>query len=256
MPRSLSSANVKALADTVKGLGRAASFRTILRESALAGVLVEHKTLRRYLDLMLAGNVLKVETRNVGSVLPQQKYTVTSSRAQVRVGLAVLREYGLNWDTPSTSVRTVSTDFEGLVRSKITNSVLMASLEDCLVHVFREDALEKTGAATLVSAMLSTVRLDLPYLLRRADEMRVGRAVRMLCRRILDITSSNKTEVAASVFVAVRTRFLKIARQYAQTGFWKLVEEKGVGELGVEIVEKLADDEIVMAAGKQLGVTG
>jgi hypothetical protein len=256
MPRQLSSTKARDLAVIVKGLAGAASFRAILRDAALAGVVVEHKTLRRYLDLMLAGNVLTVKTRNVGSVLPQQVYTAVSSQPQVSVGLAALREYGLNWDVPSASLRTVPTDFEGLVRSKITDSVLIASLEDCLVHVFREDAREKTGATILVSAMLSTVRVDLPYLLRRADEMRLGKAIRLLCRRILEITSSNKTEVVASVFMSVRAGFLKIARQYAQTGFWKLVEENGAGELGVEIVEKLTDEEIVMAAGKQLGVTG
>lgn len=256
MPRQLSSTKAKELAEIVKRLGGAASFRAILRDAAVAGVVVEHKTLRRYLDLMLAGKVLKVRTRNVGSVLPQQIYTVTSAQPQVRVGLAVLQEYGLNWDIPSASFRTVSTDFEGLVRSKIADSVLIASVEDCLVHVLHEDSRKSTGATTFVSAMLSTVRMDLPYLLRRADGMRLGRAIRLLWKRILEIASSNRTKVAASVFMAVRARFLEIARQYAQTGFWKLVEEQGVGELGVEIVRNLTDEEIVMAGGKQLGVTG
>lgn len=162
----------------------------------------------------------------------------------------------MNWSAPSASFRTVSTDFEGLVRSKIADSVLTGSLEDCLIHVLHEDALKNTGATALVSAMLSTARVDLPYLLRRADEMHLGRAVRLLFRRILEILSSNKTSVAAWVFMAVRAKFLQIARQYAQTGFWRLVEERGVGELGVEIVRNLADEEIIMTAGKQLGVTG
>ena len=256
MPRSLSSAKARELADIVRRLGSAASFRTILRDAAFAGVVVEHKTLRRYLDLMLAGNLLKVKARNVGSVLPQQIYSVNSSEPQVRVGLAVLREYGLNWDIPSSSLRTVSTDFEGLVRSKIADSVLVASLEDCLVHVLHEDATKSTGNTIFVSVMLSTARVHLPYLLRRADEMRLGRVVRLLCRRILESVSSKKTNAPASVFLAVRARFLKIVRQYTQTGFWKLVEKQGVGELGLEIVRNLTDDEIIMVAGKQLGVTG
>jgi hypothetical protein len=256
MPGSLSSTKARELAEIVRRLGSAASFRTILRDAALAGVLVEHKTLRRYLDLMLAGNLLKVKARNVGSVLPQQIYSVNSAEPQVRIGLAVLREYGLNWDIPSSSLRTVSTDFEGLVRSKIADSVLIASLEDCLVHVLHEDATKSVGTTIFVSVMLSTARVDLPYLLRRADEMRLGRAVRLLCRRILESVSSKKTNVPASVFLAVREKFLKIARQYAQTGFWKLAEKQGVGGLGLEIVRNLTDDEIIMAAGKQLGVTG
>ena len=256
MPRQLSSTKARELAEIVRRLGGAASFRAILREAALAGVVVEHKTLRRYLDLMLAGKVLKVEPRNVGSVLPQQIFTLTSSEPQVRVGLAVLRAYGLNWDTPSSSFRTISTDFEGLVRSKITDSAPVASLEDCLIHTLHEDTQQNTGTTALVSAMLSTVKVDLPYLLRRADEMHLGTAVRQLCRRILEIVSSKETRVGASVFMSVRARFLKIARQYAQSGFWKLAEEQGVGELGVKIVTSLTDEEILMTAGKQLGVTG
>jgi len=56
--------------------------------------------------------------------------------------------------------------------------------------------------------------------------------------------------------LAVRARFLKIARQYSQSGFWKLVDERGVGNLGIGMVRNLTEHDIIMAAGKQLGVTG
>lgn len=256
MPRSLNGGKARQLTNIVRRLGSAASFRNILREAARASVIRDNETLRLYLDLLVAGNVLRVRTRDVGSVRLQQLYKVNSLKPEVSVGLAVLRRHALNWEVPETEIRAVSTDFEGLVRSEFLDSRLMASLEDCLVYELHADARSNTGTISFVTAIVSTKRLDLPYLLRRADEMHVGQALRLLLQRVLEVVSSGETEVAASVFLSVRTQFLKIARQYAQRGFWKLVEEKGVGNLGVRMVRNLTEHDVIMVAGKQLGVTG
>jgi hypothetical protein len=133
----------------------------------------------------------------------------------------------------------------------------MASLEDCVVDEVYRDAKKKTGTTHFVVAMISTRRLDLPYLLKRADEKHVGRAFRLLFKRILEAASSNETELGASLFLAVRARFLRITRQYAQSGSWKFIEdEKGIGADGVGIINGLDESDLVLAAGKQLGVTG
>jgi len=256
MPRAYDDGKARELTKIVMKLGGAASFRNILREAARSNVLRENKTLRLYLNLLVAGGVLRVRSRDVGSVRPQQLYRVKSEKPKVIVGLAMLRRHGLNWDVPETETRIVSTDFRGLARSKLLDSGLIASLEDCLVHELHMDARRRTGSIIFVTAILSTRRMDLPYLLWRADKLCVGRALRLLFNRILEVVSSNKTETAASIFMSVRTRFLKIARQYAQSGFWKLVDEEGAGNLGVRIVKNLTEHDIVIAAGKQLGVTG
>ena len=256
MPRTYDDGKARELTKIVMKLGDAASFRNILREAARSNVLRENKTLRLYLNLLVAGGVLRVRSRDVGSVYPQQLYRVKSEKPKVTVGLAMLRRHGLNWDVPETETRIASTDFRGLARSKLLDSGLIASLEDCLVHELHMDARRRTGSVIFVAAILCTSRLDLPYLLWRADELRVGRALRLLFNRILEVVSSSETETAASTFMPVRTRFLKIARQYAQSGFWKLVDEKGAGNLGVQIVKNLSEHDIVIAAGKQLGVTG
>jgi len=256
LPHPLDALKARRLAHIVASLGKKASFRSILRESARENVIRENETLRRYLDLLVLSGALRMRTRDVGSVYPQQLYSVASDRPRVSVGLACLRRHGLNWEIPEKELQVIQTDFEGLVRSKVIDSVLTASLEDCLIQAFHDDSKRNTGAISLVAAIISTRKLDLPYLLRRADEMHIGAALRLLFTRILDIASSKEVKVTASVFLPVRAQFLKIARQYAQTGFWKLVEESEVGELGVEIVENLTDEEIVIAAGKQIGVTG
>jgi len=256
MPPALDALKARRLVGIVKTLGRAASFRNILRESASENVIRENETLRRYLNLLLLSGVLRIRTRDVGSVYPQQLYSVASDRPRVSVGLACLRRHGLNWEIPDKELRVVQTDFEGLARSKVIDSVLTASLEDCLVQTFHDDSKHDTGATSFVVAMVSTRKLDLPYLIRRADEMHVGAALRLLFTRVLDVVSSREVKVTASVFLPVRARFLKIARQYAQRSFWKLVEEKRIGALGVDIVRNLTEHEIIMTAGKQLGVTG
>ena len=256
MARALDAEKARKLVSIVRRLGGKASFGNIMIEAAYQGVLRRHETLRRYLDLLVKSEVLSVQLRDVGSVNLQQLYRVRSKRPKITVGLAVLRWHGLNWDVPETEMRKVSTDFEGLVRSAVFENLLMASLEDSLVHETYMDAKKGTGAASFVVAMLTTRKLDMPYILRRADEMHVGRALRLMFSRIMETASSRETEVSASVFFPVRSHFLNIARQYAQSGFWKLLDSKGAGELGLRIVESLTDYDIVMTAGKQLGVTG
>jgi hypothetical protein len=192
----------------------------------------------------------------VGSVNPQQIYFVKSKTPQISVGLAVLRKHGLHWDVPESEMRIVQTDFEGLVRAKIVDADLIAGLEDDIIHEFCVDVAKNIGTMTFVVAIMSTRKLDLPYLLRRADEHRAGKAYRILFKKILEIVSANKTDLPASTFFTVRSNFLRIARQYTQSGFWKLVEEKGVGTLGVDVVKNLTEYDVVMTAAKQLGVEG
>jgi len=255
--RTLDAVKAEEVTKVVRKLGKGASFRGVWREVARAGILRHNKTLRTYLDLLVGSGVLSVRMRDVRSVHPQQIYLVKSRRPRVWVGLGILQKQGLNWDVPGADVRAIATDFSGLVRSRLFDQGLMASLEDCLVDEFYRDVNKKTGTVSFVVAMISTRRLDLPYLLRRADGMRLGRAFRLLFTRMLEITSSNKTDFDASVFFAVRDRFLRITRQYFQSGFWKLVDkEKGVGTIGLGIIDGLGESDFVLAAAKQLGVTG
>lgn len=256
MPRILDARKAKEITRIVEALGDAASFRNIMREAARVGVLKRHETLRRYLTLLVKGKVLRMRTRDVGSVNLQQLYTVRSRKPEICVGLGVLRRYGLNWEIPETEIRPFVTDFDGLVRSCVLDKTLIASIEDCLIQELHRDFTRKSGTISFVIAIISTRVLDLPYLLARADEMHLGITLRLLFNRILEVTSSSETEVAASVFMAVRTHFLKIARQYSQSGLWRLIDERGVGRLGFATVSSLSEHEIIMAAGKQLGVTG
>jgi hypothetical protein len=257
VPKTLDGLKARELVRAVERLGDTSSFRNLLKETARQGIIKDNKTLRAYLDLLMAGKVLDVHTRDVGSVYRQQIYFVKDSKPKVWVGLGILQRHGLNWDMPLTDIRPAVTDFDGLVRSRDFEAGQMASLEDCLVDEVHTDAKKNIGTISLVIAMIATIRVDLPYLLRRADQMHVGKAVRILFRRILEVLSSNRTELDATSFLAVRDHFLKIVRQYTLTGFWKIVEaEVGTGNLGLSIVNRLTEYEVVVPAAKQLGVVG
>ena len=257
VPRTLDATKAEEVTKVVSRLGKRASFRNLWKEVARAEILRHNKTLRTYLDLLVRSGVLSVRTRDVRSVHPQQIYLVKSRIPKVWVGLGILQKHGLNWDVPEADTRAIATDFSGLVRSRLFDQSLMAALEDCIVNEFHRDASKNTGTISFVVAMISTRRLDLPYLLRRSDEMHLGRAFRLLFNRMLETTSSNRTDLDASVFFAVRERFLKIVRQYARSGFWKLVDkERGVGTIGLSIVNGLGKSDFILAAAKQLGVAG
>ena len=100
MPRTLDGKKAEQLTKVVEALGDAASFRNLMLETARIGVFKKHETLRRYLDLLVKGKVLRMRTRNVGSVNLQQLYSVKSKKPEVCVGPAILLRYGLNWEVP------------------------------------------------------------------------------------------------------------------------------------------------------------
>lgn len=237
-----------------------ASFGRILVEANRQGVIAWHRTLRRYLDLLVQARVLKVRERDVGSVNLQQLYTLSDSSPRLWTGLAALRLHGLNWEVSDKELYQVNTDLEATVRAKAFSIMgkekLVAGLEDTLVHELERDAVEQKGVTELVAAMLATRTVDLPYLLRRADAHRMGQTVRRLIQKIAETFTSLPGDAEGRVYLEARTRFLKILREYNSRGVFKLVETRGVGRRGLALVENLSPDQIVSIAGKQLGVQG
>ena len=116
MSPPLEESTAQFLVYAVKRLGAEASFGRILLEANREGVLAWHRTLRRYLDLLVQGPVLRVEKRNVGSVNPQQLYTVRNKQATVWTGPRVLKEFGLRRDVEDSDMYAVEIDLEGLIQ--------------------------------------------------------------------------------------------------------------------------------------------
>jgi hypothetical protein len=95
--KSLRQETAETIVEVVENAGPRASFSKILLECRRRGAAKWHRTLRKYLDLLVQGKILRKNTRDVGSVFPMELYYVKSTRARIQIGLSVLIYHGLNW---------------------------------------------------------------------------------------------------------------------------------------------------------------
>ncbi len=260
MPPLLRESTAAELVRIIKESEKPISFGQILVQANLRGVLSWHRTLRRYLDLLVQSRLLKVEERDVGSVNPQQLYTIQHVKARLWTGFEALAFHGLNWDTPSSDLYPVLTDLAALVRSRPlarkSMTRLFTGLEDSLAYELLRDLARESGGSELVTGLLATRPVDLAYLLRRSDLLGIGGSTRQLMSRIVDTYLSIPQDVDGRVFLQTRERFLKLQHLYATRGSLRLLETPGRGRLGIGLVKGLSPAQIVSASGKQLGVTG
>ena len=251
---------MKELLETISSLGNQASFNRILAKASGRGTLAWHRTLRRYLDLLVQAGCLKVEEREVGSVNRQQLYSIKQSRPTLWAGPAILRIHGLNWDVPDDDLYSFTTDLAALTRARQMNlgkkQLLAAGREDCLAQEIRHDDQKKTGTIELVVAIIATRHIDLHYFFKRSDELEIGQAVRLLLQRLAEIFTGPALETDPRTFLVCRERFLKILRTYSKE---KSLEESVTSRKdrrGLALVKTLTPLQIVKAAGKQLGLIG
>lgn len=261
MPPPLREATAREIVQIVSRAEQPPSFSEILLAANQQGILSWHRTLRRYLDLLVEGKLLTMRKKDVGSVNPQQLYRLSQKEAHLLTGLTVLSQQGLNWDMTEEDTYTVKTDLAALVRARKikigSEERLVSGLEDTLAYELERDAREQNGTAQLVASMIATRPLDLAYLLRRADLLYTGQSTRALLQKITDTFKKNiPPAVDGRSFLETRARFLKIEHLYRNKGTLKIVSTKGQGTRGLDIVQNLTPDEIVYASAKQLGVTG
>ena len=260
MPALLRESTAAELVQIIKESKKPVSFGRILVQANLRGVLSWHRTLRRYLDLLVQSSLLKFEERDVGSVNPQQLYTVQEVKARLWTGLEALALHGLSWDTPGNDLYPVLTDLAALVRSRPlarkSMTRLITGLEDSLAYEFLRDLTRESGGTELVTGLLATRPVDLAYLLRRSDLLGIGGSTRQLMNRIMETYVSVPQDVDGRVFLQTRERFLKLQHLYATRGSLRLLETPGRGRRGISQVKGLSPAQIVSASGKQLGVTG
>jgi len=237
-----------------------ASFSRILLECRRRGATKWDRTLRKYLDLLVEGGVLRKNIRDVGSVFPMELYSVRSTRARIQVGLSVLIYHGLNWEIQEPDIVSVYSDIAALVRAKsirlASTMILAGCLEDCVAYELKRDARTKRGTSELLVPIIATRPLDLPYVLDRADRIGVGRTIRALFRRVSETFFSPSNISNGRAFLATRDTFLKLVRQHARSGALRLLDEKGRGSDGIDNVSRLSESVIVNLAAKQIGAIG
>ena len=224
---------LESIVQVVEGLHPHASFRRILGETRRRGVANWDRTLRKYLERLLLAEVLQRDRREVGSVYPMELYKIKSTRPRIEVGLSILILHGLNWEIEEADVVGVYSDLAALARAKPTEiasrPVLAGCLEDCVAYELERDLRAKRGTFELLVAMIATKRLDLPYLLQRADRIGIGQTMRALLRRINEVFATTGTTIDGRVFLLSRDVFMKLARQYSASGVMKMIQERGRG---------------------------
>jgi len=248
---------------TVRNLedeGKEPTFNTILLELSAKRVLKFHRTLRKYLDLLIFAKLLiiKYERTAQPNIREKQVYHTVPGHNQpiMEAGEKALLLHGLNWDIPSPMSLSVKTDLQGLALATISRSKLYASLEDAIVQSIKllpkhhpERASELVVFAT---ALLATQKVDFNYLLNRAKEEGVENKILGILLEIDRTLSSAHPNVED-----IRTLYELRKRYYhSRRSLLKSIQ-------GIHLTDKqhvptniVSSNEVIEYAGKQLGIRG
>ena len=219
------------------------SFNAILGRLKSEGVLANHRSLRTYLDLLLASGSLRMGTaRSAANIRPMQVYSLTGRGPFVRAGEGAMSLHGLAWDTGVDETKSVRLDLEGVARGTLESGTLYASVEDTVVAALESagGAEAKALALTYCAALLASNRLDEDYLLRRAEEAGVAAEVEELLDEL------------RSIFYAPRTPVMDVKTLYRVRGAFPPLRR---GSMSGDPRWTLFDpDGLLDVVGKQLGV--
>ena len=147
------------------------TFNDLLAHLATEGTIANHRSLRAYLDLLIAAGAVRVRSEaSRPNVRPRQVYALTRRGPFVQAGERGIAYHGLAWEVGDEGAAGVKLDLEGVARGTLDSGVLYASVEDTVVDALAAGRGGEAKAASLTysAALLVWSRLDLRYLLRRA----------------------------------------------------------------------------------------
>ena len=226
--------------------GTESTFNAIMRYLRSRRILSNHRSLREYLDFLVISGLLSVrmEPTRQPNMRPKQVYSVTHDGPFVEAGEKAMVFHGLNWTLPNTPSVKVRTDLEGVVRGRLQEGRLYASLEDTIVENLASIK-GKKGIGLVLSycaALLATKKVDRSYLMQRAGERGVSQITKELLGEIDYVfASSNPGSEDIKSLYAIRKWSQSIHRRLPPRlpqPNWSL----------------LSEDELVDVVGKQLGV--
>lgn len=219
------------------------SFNELLATMKSRGALSNHRSLRAYLDLLVASkavSVTKVPAKSP-NVRMKEVYEPAGREPAVVTGWEAMDEYGIGWEVPQEERRTAHTDLEGAGRAVLRSGVLYASLEDLVVDTLRRAGgkEEKALALTYTAALMATDPLDEAYLVRRAREAGVSAEVEEMLAEIRALFYAPKVPAGdVKALFSVRRAGSPLRREAAtRRPRWTV----------------LSPDALLDAVGKQLG---
>ncbi|MDG7018513.1 MAG: hypothetical protein JRN73_09215 [Nitrososphaerota archaeon] len=188
-------ANVHVLRGVLEAVGALSSsgpssFNALLGHLRSEGTVSNHRSLRTYLDLLVASKSVRVRSEpSRPNIRNMQVYAPTGRGPIVHVGEGAMLIHGLKWETGSDAVREEKLDLEGVARGTLDSGVLYGSVEDTVVDALAnaKGAEARALAVTYCAALLVSKRLDEGYLLRRAKAGRVQGEVRELLDELRSI---------------------------------------------------------------------
>jgi hypothetical protein len=239
--------------------GKEATFNTVLSELSAKGILEFHRTLRKYLDLLVIGKLLIVNYEKTvqPNIREKQVYRIAQgNQAIIEAGEIALLAHGLNWDIPSPLSLTAKTDLQGLALATISEKKVYASLEDAIVQSLSLLAkLHPERASEIIvfsTALLATQNVNFNYLLKRAKEHRVaGEVIGILLEIDTTLASSHPNVEDFRTLYELRKRYYN-----TRTPLLKSIQafERANGQVKPKNV--VSSNEVVEYAGKQLGLRG
>lgn len=222
------------------------AFNTLREELGRFGVIANDSSLRSYLDLLVGSGVLKIRIEKIDqpNIYPRHIYSLAKTKPLVEGGERSLLFHGLNWVVSSPHSIKLETDFLGLARSTFTPEAVFASLEDSIA----EELSRKCPAALVFStALLSTEKIDVEYLLHRARERGTAQVLLALLSLIeRTFTSSNPEIHDVKALYKLRERYHKLHRPPIS---------KIAGQ-SHKVSNLPTENDVLEYASKQLGIGG
>jgi hypothetical protein len=244
---------------SLESMRKEPTFNTILHELSARRILEFHRSLRRYLDLLVYAKVLTVKSVRTTqpNIHEKQVYHIAARYPIVEAGERSLLFRGLNWNIPSPMSVSARTDLEGLALSTISDHTVYSSLEDAIVQSLKvlpkrypRRAPELTVFAT---ALLATQNVDFDYLLRRAKEAGVVKEIVGILLEIDDTLASASPDVEdIRTLYELRKNYYHMRKPLQRSLEYFQVKKKETNRRR-QIVRP---NEIVEYAGKQLGIRG
>lgn len=249
--------------ETVRRLedeGREPKFNTILSELTAKRILAFHRTLRKYLDLLVFAKLLTIkhEAAMQPNIREKQVYHTISenSRAIMEAGEKSLLLHGLNWDIPSPLSLNFKTDLQALALATVSGNKVYASLEDTIVQSLKVlvKRYPKRASELIIfaTALLATQKIDFNYLLNRAKDEGVEKEIIGILVKIDCTFASPHPNVEDIVTLyELRNRYAHFRRPLLKS--LKVIQAIDMEHIPKDIV---SPNQVVEYAGKQLGLRG
>ena len=245
--------------ETVRKLeseGREPTFNTLLTELSDKRIVVFHRSLRKYLDLLVSAKLLtvKYEKPSQPNIREKQIYHLSDNNANMEAGEKALLLHGLNWDIPSPMSLNIKTDLQALALATVSESKVYASLEDTIVQSLKVLPLRYPERASelivFATALLATQKVNFAYLLRRAKEESIEEEIIKILRVI------DNTFASANPNVEDILTLYKLREKYAHLRKSLVRSIEGSKVIEYPPKDTISSNQVVEYDGKQLGLRG